>query len=65
MKPPAFHFKNEIELVNTDTDAIDPYRKKDFFKRIDFFKNSDDFSVKCEEFQYAGKDIKVFNDIKN
>ena len=34
--PPSFHSTNNIELINTDTDAIDPYRKEETVSKIGF-----------------------------
>ena len=36
INPPAFHSKNDIQLINTDTDAIEPYRRQETVSQIGF-----------------------------
>lgn len=50
------------EEIKTDCGAL---RKTNFYKAIEDFKKNPEFLIKCEDSQYKGNDIKIFNDRKN
>lgn len=50
------------EEIKTDCGAL---RKTNFYRAIEDFKKNPEFLIKCEDSQYKGNDIKIFNDRKN
>jgi len=42
-----------------------PLTKSNFYKAIEGLKRNPEFLIKCEDSQYKGDDIKIFNDRKN